>query len=175
MSLIDIGTACAGFLAVITGISGWRKLRHRSHYAAVIDAYAVLPRCIGVRLPPLIGVLECAAAIALLLPAARMHGAMAAAGLLAIYAGAMVTALIRGHAGIDCGCGPPWSRQPLGIGHVARTVALIVCALPAFLAGAGIPMDIGGWARVGLIAVCLLVLYHVADFLLGRDTLLSDD
>jgi Methylamine utilisation protein MauE len=175
MLLVDIGTAFAGFLAVITGISGWRKLQHREHYAGVIAAYSVVPYRIGVRLPLLIGTLECAAAVALLFPATRLHGAIVAAALLAIYAGAMVIALVRGHAGMDCGCGPPWSRQPLAVGHVVRTVALIVCALPVYLAGAGVPVDIGGWARALLIATCLLVLYRVVDFLLTRDALLSDD
>jgi hypothetical protein len=175
MLLVDIGTACAGFLAVITGISGWRKLQHRAHYAGIISAYAVVPYRIGRWLPLLIGALECAAAIGLLFPATRMHGAIVAAGLLAMYAGAMVIALMRGQAGIDCGCGPPWSRQPLGIGHVMRTVALIVCALPVYLAGAGVPVDIAGWMRVLLIVICLLVLYRLVDFLLTRDVLLSDD
>jgi len=74
---------------------------------------------------------EVVVAIALLAPARRAPGPVAAAAVLAVYGAAIAVNLARGRRHIDCGCVGPAVRRPISGWLVARNAALAAAALAA--------------------------------------------
>jgi hypothetical protein len=116
-------------LAVLFASAAWHKLRGRAEFVGVLQAYRLLPAALVPVAAPLIALGELAVAVALLWPAGWTVGALGAAAVLAVYALAIAVNLARGRRAIDCGCGAPGTRQPIGEGLLVRNVVLAAAAL----------------------------------------------
>ena len=112
-------------LAAVFAMAAFAKLRALDEFVGVVHNYRILPerlaRPVAYALPPL----EAAIAVALLLEATRRAGAVAAAGLLALFALAMAVNLARGRVEIDCGCFAATLRQRISWALVGRNLVLI--------------------------------------------------
>lgn len=118
-------------LAWLFATAGWSKLRQPYYYLGVFKGYDLrwLP---SHRLTIwLVASVELSIALALLLMPTRPIAALAAAGLLFLYAAVIALNIWRGKREIDCGCGGPAARQPLSSGLLARNGLLISLALVA--------------------------------------------
>jgi hypothetical protein len=97
-----------------------------------------------------LGVVELAVAIAILVPAARLDAALLAFSLHSLYALMMLVQLLRGRTDLDCGCAGPARRQKISRRLVLRNVILMlisgivvyqsIAADPGLLPGQGLWM-----------------------------------
>lgn len=164
--------ASALAIAVLLASAATHKLRAPGRFARQLADYELLPEALvrpGARVIP---VLELAIAFALLVPASRTWAALAAAGLMALYASAIGINLWRGRRDIDCGCAGPDQAQPLRPILLLRNGVLVALALLASLSP--IARDLGffdGFTTVAASAVALLI-YAAVDGLLANSPLL---
>jgi hypothetical protein len=106
-------------------------------------------------------------AVALLVPASRTAGALAAVLLLVVFMIAMGINIRRGRTSIDCGCFMNALRQRIGWGLVARNALLAAAALLLLLPQAARPLV---WMDIMTIVAatgCLLLAYASASLLLA--------
>jgi hypothetical protein len=167
------GLALAVLLGWVLAEAGLGKWRRPLHYAAVIDAYRLLPAGQGRHVARPLALLEIALALALLVPATRGVAAGASAALLALYAAAIALNLWRGRSTIDCGCGGA-RAQPLSRALLARNAVLIALAL--WLALAAPALRGTGWLDtvVALAAAAVAILaYASANLLIANRQLLA--
>jgi hypothetical protein len=122
-------------LALLFVWAASHKLRDREAFRAAFANYALVPQRWLRSLSMLLVGAELSVAVGLCIPAVAAAAACAAAGLLALYAGAIGINLVRGRRDIDCGCAGPMRRQPISAALVLRNAALagaaLACALPA--------------------------------------------
>ena len=95
-----------------------------------------------------LGVIEGIVAVAIMVPASRYAGALAAVVLLGMYALMMLVQLLRGRTDLDCGCSGPAPRQNISRKLVVRNIILVLIAglvvfqsagqEPSMLAGQGL-------------------------------------
>jgi hypothetical protein len=134
--------------APILGRAAAFKLRDPGAFADAVAAYRIVPAVLARPIARLLPAVEIAVGAALMFPPSRQWAEGAAAALMLVFAGAMAVNLLRGRREIDCGCGDPSRRQPLGWGLVTRNLVLaVLLAASAFL-----PM---GRVSVGGILVAL--------------------
>jgi hypothetical protein len=140
--------APALLMAPILGRAAAFKLRDPGAFADAVVAYRIAPAALVWSISRILPVVEIVLAAALMFPPARRWTEGAAAVLMVVFAGAMALNLFRGRREIDCGCGDPARRQPLGWGLVTRNLVLAaILSASAFL-----PM---GRVSVGGILVAL--------------------
>lgn len=161
-----IGTLLAGCYALLFASAALHKLLDLRSFAAVLDAYALLPG-LG-RLAPAVPVAELSVAAGVLAGSARLWGAFGGAMLLCAYAGAIALNLRRGRTDLACGCGGPNERRPIARWMVWRNLALALA-----LGGAALP-----WSHRPMLAMDALTvaagvataafLYVSLDRLLGQ-------
>src|SRR5262245_1519036 len=133
MPLVDpvvLATLRAG-LALLFAAAAVHKLRDRAAFGAVLAEYRVVPRALLHISVWAVPAFESAVALALLRPGPL--GPVAAALLLALYAGAIALNLARGRRWLDCGCLGPALRQPISGALVARNALLAAAALACLL------------------------------------------
>lgn len=155
-----VAHAMASALAAIFLLAGIGKLRDPLSFETAVEGYELLP-------PPAVRVLgwllpfaELAAGGLLLMTATRYWGALLALALLALFGAAIGANLLRGRAGIDCGCG--WGPAiPVGAGLLLRNLVLVVAALALLL-----PMSLRETVWLDLLAALFL-----AVFLFGLNAL----
>lgn len=116
-------------LALLFAMAAGHKLRDLAHFRATLAEYRLLPGPLVPLAAVLVVATELGVAGALMMPAIRTPGALAAALLLALYGGAIAINLVRGRHHIDCGCGGPAVRRPIGGWLVVRNGALAAAAL----------------------------------------------
>jgi hypothetical protein len=160
-----VGALIEACLAVLFATAALHKLRDLQHFQAVLSAYALLPRWLEWPVARVLPLLELAVAAGLLL--ARWQAALAALGLLVLYAGAIGVNLWRGRRDVDCGCGAPQDRRPIGAWMVWRNLTLALA-----LASALLPWDPRPLAGTDLItiafgAVSCILIYFCVDRLLA--------
>ena len=173
-----IAASSAIALSWLMAVAGAARLRHLKDHARALDAYALLPEGAGRWLVPVLGVAECAAALAIWPRGTRVAAAVLMLALLVLYSGAIAINLLRGRRDIECGCGGAATHVPLSGWLLARNGALLAAAFAVHeapqalaLAGASWPSALAALA----VATVLVLLYNGANFLLSRDTLLQDD
>jgi hypothetical protein len=124
-----------GALGLLLLAAAWHKLRDLSAFGTALAGYRLLPAWATGIVAPAFAATEVGAGAALLAPVNATPGALLGAALLLIYTTAILVNLVRGRRDIDCGCGGPALKQPLGPALVARNVVLLgaslVCLLPA--------------------------------------------
>jgi hypothetical protein len=154
-------------LAVLFVSAATHKLADVSAFRASLAAYELVPGPVGRILSVLIPACEVTVAVALLLAGSSPLPSLAAAGLLFVYTAAIAINLLRGRRDIDCGCGGPTRRQPLGVGLVARNTVLLSAAIVSALPAASRQwIWIDGLTLVGGLAVSFL-LYQAVEVLLA--------
>ena len=155
-------------LALLFVWAASHKLRDVTGFQTALANYDLLPpRWIGPSSILLIGA-ELGVAVGLWLPRLGAAAAFAAAGLLALYAEAIVINLVRGRPDIDCGCAGPARRQAISAGLVLRNVALVGAALASALPTAVRSLTwIDGVTIVAAVATVAL-LYGAVDGLLAN-------
>ena len=116
-----------GLALLFAGAAG-HKLRAPGEFVAAVRVYRLVPRLVVVPVAALLVLGEATAAVSLLGPSSYRHGAALAAGLLALYAGAIAVNLARGRRDLDCGCAGPGGRRAVSASLVVRNLVLIVAA-----------------------------------------------
>jgi Methylamine utilisation protein MauE len=162
-----VGALLAGAFALLFASAALHKLLDLGGFTAAFRAYEVVPPALA-QLSWLVPLLELAVAAALLLAGSRNGAAATGAVLLLAYAAAMVVNLGRGRRDLDCGCGGPRQRRPIGAWMVWRNLALAallgVLLLPWAQRVLG-PMDA---LTIGAGTAVAALLYMSLDVLLGR-------
>lgn len=115
-----------GLLALVLLVAAVHKVREPRRFAAVVDAYRVVPRRAARVAAALVPAIEITAALLLL--AGTPAGATAAVALFGAYGIAIGVNLARGRRDLDCGCSGPGARQPIAPWMLARNAVLIACA-----------------------------------------------
>jgi len=124
-----IEAALRGALALLFAVAARHKARDLDGFRATLAEYRLLPEGAASVAARLVIVAEVAASVALLVPVLRAPGPFLAAGLLAVYTGAIAINLARGRRDIDCGCAGPALRQPLSGWLLGRNGILLAAAL----------------------------------------------
>ena len=164
--------ASAIAIAVLLASAATHKVRAPARFARQLADYQLLPQALVRPSARLVPVVELGIAFALLVPLSRSWAALAAAGLLALYAAAIGINLWRGRADIDCGCAGPDQAQPLRPVLLVRNSALVALALLASVAPVARDMTLfDGFVTLAAAAVALLI-YAAADGLLANSPLL---
>lgn len=165
MAALEIAIRTAAALLFLESALGkigdWRAFEGVVANYRLVPGWAEAP--IAWALPPVEG----AVAILLLTGLLAPWGALAAAGLLTVFAIAMGINVLRGRAAIDCGCGRAGLRQPLSWGRVARNLAFAALLIGAALIAG--PAGLADWG-LGLAAGAALFLI---DYGLGYLAALS--
>ncbi len=127
-------------LAVVFLIAFFHKVTAPASFVTTLKAYRLLPDELSLIAAYTLIAAELVTACALLVNSD--FGSISAAGLLAIYALAMLVNLLRGRRDVDCGCSGPYVRQTLSGWLIARNIGLIAVALLTMLP-AGEPRALG--------------------------------
>lgn len=120
-----------GAFALLFAASALHKLRDLRDFREALAGYRLLPSpCLA---PATVGLpfAELGVALTLAVPGHAGAGAVAGVGLLVLYAGAIGVNLMRGRRTIDCGCGGPGGRRPIGVALVWRNAGLAAALLLA--------------------------------------------
>lgn len=121
------------FLVIVLARAAWHKLDRHLETVGFAQGYGLVPDAWAGPIVRALTAAEAAAIAALLVPAMRPFGGLAAAGLFAGYGLAMAAALASGRRQIDCGCGGPpqiVSAFTLARNAVLTGLGLAVAALP---------------------------------------------
>lgn len=153
-------------LAWLLLAAGAHKLRHPAAFREALAGYRLLPRGLGGLAARVLTALELGSGLALLAPGPARFAGVVAAGLFALYAGAITLNLARGRRQIDCGCGGPGRRRPLSGGLVARNLLLVCAAVASSCPAASRPLVWLDVVTVGAGALVLALLYAAADLTL---------
>ena len=162
-----VSALLAGAFALLFGSAALHKWLEAQRFADAFRAYDLVPASLA-WISRLLPALELAVALALLAPPSRAGAAAAGAALLLVYAAAIGVNLGRGRRTLDCGCGGPRERRPIGIWMVWRN--LFLCALLAALLLPGAPRALASVdaLTIGAGTAVAALLYMSLDALLGR-------
>jgi hypothetical protein len=149
--------------AALFAAAATHKLLDLSAAATSIRAYRIAPSGLAPAVAPVIAAVEGAIAIGLLFPASRAGSGLAAAFMLALYAGAMLFNLRRGRRDLDCGCSFGAGGNRISEALVARNAALAIIALVAAMAPGAralTALDIGSAIGFALAAAALYLAFE---------------
>ncbi|TPE53269.1 MauE/DoxX family redox-associated membrane protein [Amaricoccus solimangrovi] len=122
------------FLVIVLARAAWHKLDHFPETIGFAQGYGLVPEAAAAPIVRGLTVAEIATVGALLVPATRPLGGLAAALLFAGYGGLMALALANGRGRIECGCGGApqiVSALTLTRNAVLAGLGLAVALLPA--------------------------------------------
>jgi Methylamine utilisation protein MauE len=166
-----IGWTVVLVLAGVFGAAAVAKLRALDAFVGVVHNYHLMPEPLERPIAYALPVVELAIAVGVLVPTSRPPAALAAAILLALFAGAMAINLARGRRDIDCGCFATVLRQRLSWPLVVRNLLLAALAL---LVVRGLGARGLGWldlVTVGCAAMALVFVYAAASRLFSNGPL----
>jgi hypothetical protein len=155
-------------IAFVFARAATHKVMDYARHVAIVADYQVMPAWSVPLLAPLVIVLECAAAILVLLPATRSTGLILAAGLLLAYLFSISLNLLRGRSSIDCGCG--WGSQdhPISGWLVVRNLVMIAIALAALLPASNRSLQAADWILAALAGTAVIGLYSIGELLISN-------
>ncbi len=162
-----LGSLLIAGLALLFATAAFHKFRDLGRFTLVLTAYRVIPEGLARRLVWSVPCVELAIALCLPWPPARRGAALAAAGLLIVYATLMSVNLARNRRDLDCGCAAAGRRRPIAPWMVWRNLVLALASTAAALPWAPralVGMDVLTVAAGG---VAGLALYAALDRLLG--------
>jgi len=162
-----VGALLAGAFALLFASAALHKLLDPERFAAAFRAYDVVPTALA-WVSRLVPVLELAVAAALLAAGSRKGAAAAGAALLLAYAAAIAVNLGRGRRNLDCGCGGPSERRPIGTWMVWRNLMLAALLAALLLPWAPRPLASADALTIGAGTAVAALLYMSLDLLLGR-------
>ena len=155
-------------LSLLFAWAGGHKVRDVAGFRSALASYELLPAgWIG---PCTVGLIamEISVAIGLWLPGCAVIVGLAAAGLFALYALAIVINLVRGRRDIDCGCAGVAGDQPLSGGLVSRNAVLVIVALVITLPAVPRPLTWLDAITISAGVSVLALLYAAVDGLLAN-------
>jgi hypothetical protein len=155
-------------LALLFLVAASHKLRDPTRFRATFAEYRLVPPALAGPTAALLVLVEVAVAGALAVPALRVPGRVAAAGLLVVYAGAVAVNLGRGRRDLDCGCAGPAARQPISGWLVARNGVLAAVALTGLAPAGARPLVWVDAVTVVATTAALAALYAALDRLLAN-------
>lgn len=124
-----VGLTIAWALAALFAAAALHKLSSWQEWPGLVREYALVPDCAADVAAAVLPGAEALTACALVWPAARSLGAVAAAALMLAYGAALAINLGRGRTTIDCGCFGSRQRQGIAPWMVWRNLLLAGCAL----------------------------------------------
>ncbi|MBR9910082.1 MAG: hypothetical protein GYB33_06990 [Gammaproteobacteria bacterium] len=158
-----LSNTLAFFLLWLLAAAGLHKLlpANAGYFQQVLRGYGIplpwLARCM-----PLLGLLEIGIGIALVVPASRVAGGIAAGALLSAYLLLLVRQLLRGQRGAKCGCAGPDSDLRVGPALLARNAILVLMALLVAQLAAGVGSGAFGYWLLSLLAASMLVVVYLS-------------
>ncbi len=158
-SIIALGVALLFGAAALHKLADWPRFR-----AALTD-YRIVPAWLAPAAAVALVALESATAAMLPFAATRRTGAFLAAALLASYALAIGTNLLRGRTSIDCGCLGAGRRSRIGGWMVIRNSGVAAAALAAALPTTGRSLTSLDVVTIAGAVLCLAALYAAQDSL----------
>ncbi len=161
-SLFSIG------LALLFASAAFHKFRDLGRFSLVLAAYRVIPGGPAHRLAWSFPCTELAVALALPWPPVRAWAALAASGLLLVYAAGMALNLARHRRDLDCGCAAAGRRRPIAAWMVWRNLILALASVAAALPRAPRPLAGADLLTVAAGALAAVALYAAVDRLLGE-------
>jgi len=163
-----LGWMAAAAAAAIFAASGALKFYDLESFQGAVTNYRLIPEWLATPFAWIAPVIECAAALGLLLSPIRASAALVLIVLLAVFTGAIAINLARGRTDIDCGCFGPALRQRLSGWLLLRNgVLFALLALVLMPAGAR-AMDFLDFATVAMAAATIVVLYTAANYLIAN-------
>ena len=148
-------------LAALFAASVIHKLSALAEWPGVVRNYELVPDALVGAVAFLVPCGEALTAGALLWPATRTAGALAAAALLIAYGVALGVNLRRGRTAIDCGCFGSRLRQGIAPWMLWRNGLIALLALALVLPVSGRPQSVAELAVGGVFAATLACLYPV--------------
>jgi len=171
LAILSIISALA--MACLFAHAGWQKIANIDYYADVISNYVETAQPVARILAPLLGLIEIAVAVGLLLPTSRQYAALAAVLLLVIYLVAMACKILQGKADMDCGCAGPANKQQLSGWLLVRNAMLILIATVSALPAADRAFATMDIFVVIISSLFIVLLYNCFEQLLGNQPKLS--
>ena len=163
-----LGWMAAAAAAAIFATSGALKFYDLESFRGAVTNYRLIPEWMATPFAWITPVIECAAALGLLLSPIRASGALVLIALLAVFTGAIAINLARGRTDIDCGCFGPALRQRLSAWLLLRNGVLFVLLAFALMPAGARPMDFLDFATVAMAAATVVVLYAAANYLIAN-------
>jgi hypothetical protein len=161
-SLFSVG------LALLFASAAFHKFRDLGRFREVLAAYRIIPEGPARRLAWSFPCAELAVALAQPWPPVRPWAALAAAGLLLVYAAGMTLNLARRRRDLDCGCAAAGRRRPIAAWMVWRNLILALASAAAALPWAHRPLAGEDLLTVAAGAAAAVALYAAVDRLLGE-------
>ena len=162
-----VGALLAGAFALLFASAASHKLLDLGRFAAAFRAYEVVPPAFsGMAL--LVPLIELAIGAALLATRSRPPAAVAGTALLLTYAAAIGVNLGRGRRNLDCGCGGPRERRPIGPWMVWRNIALAALLAALLLPWEPRALGAADAVTIGAGTAVAALLYMCVEVLLGR-------
>lgn len=155
-------------LSLLFASAATHKLRDVASFRTALAAYELLPPLWTAPVGAALIAAEAGVAVGLWLPRVGPVAGVAAAALLALYAGAIAVNLTRGRRDIDCGCAGPRRRQPISGAFVVRNAVLAAVALASALPASARALS---WIDVVTIVAggaLLALIYAAAEGLLAN-------
>lgn len=118
-------------LAAVFLFAAWPKLLDPDAFAANVHSYMLLPEALVGLVAVLLPGIELAAVLGVFHRRTRAAAELLFALMLLIFIAAVGIALLRGLAGIDCGCFGPGNGRGLGLRLLVEDLALLGLALCA--------------------------------------------
>jgi hypothetical protein len=146
----------------------WDKLHDREVFAAVVEAYGLLPIPLVVVFSLLLAVAEAVIGSALWVPAARPWAHYAGIALLVVVTIAVAINLLRGRTDLDCGCGGAGADQALSWWLVMRNALLGAVLWAASAAPAARALNWADYVVVGFATLAGFGIYAAANQLLAN-------
>jgi hypothetical protein len=162
-----VGALLAGAFALLFASAALHKLLDPGRFAAAFRAYDVVPPALA-WLSLAVPLFELTVAAALLAARSRNGAAAAGAALLVTYAAAIAVNLGRGRRDLDCGCGGPRERRPIGAWMVWRNLALAALLGVLLLPGSPRPLGPADALTIGAGTAVAALLYMSVEVLIGR-------
>lgn len=163
LGLAIVALAAAIGIGLILLQAGISKLRHRALLPGVIANYRLLPPVLVTPAATILPLAEIAIGIMLIAGLAPVPVLLAML-LLALFAGAMATNILRGRSHIDCGCGRSQLRHPIGWPLVVRNLLLVALVAPRLLPAPPLStLDIATAAAGG---IALFLAFHLLGAIL---------
>jgi uncharacterized membrane protein len=163
-----VGWMAAAAAAAIFAASGALKFYDVESFRGAVTNYRLIPEWMATPFAWIAPVIECAAALGLLLSPIRASAALALIVMLAVFTGAIAINLARGRTDIDCGCFGPALRQRLSGWLLLRNGALFALLGLALMPPGARAMDVLDFATVAMAAATIVVLYTAANYLIAN-------
>ena len=158
----------AAAAAAIFAASGALKFYDVESFRGAVTNYRLIPEWMATPFAWIAPVIECAAALGLLLRPIRASAALVLIVLLTIFTGAIAINLARGRTDIDCGCFGPALRQRLSAWLLLRNGALFALLALALAPTVARAMNLLDFATVAMAAATIVVLYTAANYLIAN-------